>query len=63
MTKIDFLEVLLTIAVVILVSGIITSSARRGYISHQELVDRGYAIYCPEDGKFAFIGECKVVER
>jgi hypothetical protein len=23
------------------------------------IIDRGYGLYCPADGEFAFIGECK----
>ena len=24
----------------------------------KSVVDRGYGLYCPEDGEFAFVGEC-----
>ena len=27
-------------------------------ITEVELVERGYGLYCPSDGFFAFIGEC-----
>lgn len=26
--------------------------------SRQDLIDRGYAQYCPDDGHFAWVGEC-----
>ncbi len=25
---------------------------------HVDLINRGYAIYCPDDGEFAYKGEC-----
>lgn len=27
-----------------------------------EAIERGYAIYCPQDGKFSWVGECDLVE-
>lgn len=25
----------------------------------QQAIERGYALYCPADGKFAWVGECE----
>lgn len=29
------------------------------YIWQQQATERGYALYCPDNGKFAWKGECK----
>jgi hypothetical protein len=26
--------------------------------SHKTIIDKGYGLYCPDTGAFAFIGEC-----
>ena len=28
-------------------------------VSHADLIQRGLAVYCPMDGRFAFVGECE----
>jgi hypothetical protein len=27
--------------------------------SHDTIIEKGYGIYCPDNGKFAFTGECQ----
>jgi hypothetical protein len=26
---------------------------------HTTIIEKGYGLYCPQDGNFAFAGECK----
>ena len=26
---------------------------------HRQAIERGYGLYCPVDGEFAWVGECK----
>ena len=26
--------------------------------THVSIIERGYGLYCPKDGNFAFVGEC-----
>jgi hypothetical protein len=26
--------------------------------THQTIIEKGYGLYCPDTGEFAFIGEC-----
>lgn len=30
----------------------------QGYIMKSQAIERGYAIYCPLDGEFAWVDEC-----
>ena len=45
------------VAVVFMTVGFIGGS--QNAVPHSELVDRGLAIYCPQTGEFAFVGECE----
>jgi hypothetical protein len=31
--------------------------------SHNTIVEKGYGIYCPDNGKFAFTGECNGLQE
>lgn len=38
----------------------LTAAAMNGRtVFHEELIDRGLALYCPQTGEFAFVGECE----
>tara|TARA_R110000782_G_scaffold256174_1_gene345090 strand:+ start:292 stop:456 length:165 start_codon:yes stop_codon:yes gene_type:complete len=49
------------IALVCLLVGMVAGSLSliRQAEPHPKIVEKGYGLYCPDNGKFAFIGECK----
>jgi hypothetical protein len=44
---------------VLLMLGPVLGLDTNTYVAVVELVERGYGLYCPSDGNFAFIGECE----
>lgn len=40
------------------IGGMFIGSAIQLDMDQKEVISRGYAIYCPADGKFAWVGEC-----
>jgi hypothetical protein len=41
------------------VIGASVGSQKTGYYMIKESIERGYGLYCPKDGLFAWKGECK----
>lgn len=55
-------EKFLTIAIICMTIGFAAGGIRmkmKEVNFKTELVNRGYALYCPNNGQFAFVGECK----
>jgi hypothetical protein len=52
----DFLFLVLGMAGGVLVGMMIVFSIGE---SHKTIVEKGYGLYCPDNGKFAFTGECQ----
>tara|TARA_R110000823_G_scaffold216484_1_gene346100 strand:+ start:129 stop:320 length:192 start_codon:yes stop_codon:yes gene_type:complete len=60
MTFDDFIPLILgLVAGVFLGAGLIVSGSE----SHKTIVEKGYGIYCPDNGKFAFTGECSGLQE
>lgn len=51
------MTVLGILAVYIFVYAVVTDTT--GIETKQEAIDRGYALYCPKNGEFAWKGECE----
>jgi len=55
------LGLLLTLASFFLCSGYLDKRGDFEDLKHQA-IERGYALYCPRNGQFAWVGECEEEE-
>jgi hypothetical protein len=52
----DFLSIMLGMACGILIGMVIMTTGGK---SHGTIIGKGYGLYCPDTGDFAFTGECE----
>lgn len=58
MTSDDFMGVVVAVLIAF-GGGLFIGSTLQSNMDQKEVISRGYAIYCPDDGKFAWVGECE----
>lgn len=58
MYKEDFIGLVVAVLMAF-VGGMFIGSALQMDTDQKEAILRGYALYCPNDGKFAWVGECE----
>ena len=57
MSSEDFIGIVIAVLMAF-IGGMFIGSALQLDMDQKEVISRGYAIYCPDNGKFAFIDEC-----
>ena len=59
MDRYDVYEVIVWFGLFFIISISFIIGLSQGYKMKLQAIERGYAIYCPVDGEFAWVGECK----
>lgn len=58
--KIEYaIPAIVVTAFIMFIIGASVGSQKTGYYMIKESIERGYGLYCPKDGLFAWKGECK----
>lgn len=58
MSSEDFIGVVIAVLMAF-IGGMFIGSALQLDMDQKEVISRGYALYCPADAKFAWVGECE----